>query len=465
MHESPLPHPAPPAGDDKRAKAIEAAIDKMINSYDLKPHPEPPIPDNPPPHEGALIDLPYVVEPPDLILVEVLEALPGRPISGERLIRPDGAISLGFYGDVHVRGLTLEQVKVKIIKHLRKYLTDEVLGLFETTEFPDEEVEGPTPYENQKPSLPEPPESEKSPFPRDRGESQGEKPRGASSKERIPSPRRRVRSTSRTAGDRSSHVRPVRNAPARLVGAYQEEGKATGEKKAIEVPLDGRSRITITIDIQGQEKKAQQPEPTPPPEENLPKLTPPETTDRVFVDVTAYNSKKYFVQGDVAYPGVLPITGQDTVLDALQYAGGLLATAEPKDIRLVRPPRGGKPARVYKVDLEAIRDKGDVTSNYQLFPGDRLIVGRNDAVKKTIELDRLAAPLQTVISSILQEVFALRYIEIANAGKRDAILRDLVDFWIQEMKRPGGAKLDEQTLREALIRRLQIKPEKQPEKK
>src|SRR5262249_34228226 len=35
----------------------------------------------------------YVVEPPDLLLVEVLEALPGRPISGERLVRPDGSIS------------------------------------------------------------------------------------------------------------------------------------------------------------------------------------------------------------------------------------------------------------------------------------------------------------------------------------------------------------------------------------
>ena len=54
-----------------------------------------------------MIDVPLVVEPPDVLLIEVLEALPGRPITGERLVRPDGTISLGFYGDVHVRGLTL----------------------------------------------------------------------------------------------------------------------------------------------------------------------------------------------------------------------------------------------------------------------------------------------------------------------------------------------------------------------
>ncbi len=70
----------------------------------------------------------YVLEPPDLVLVEVLEALPGRPISGERLVRPDGKISLGFYGDVYVAGLTMPEVKEKIVLHLRKFLTDEALG-------------------------------------------------------------------------------------------------------------------------------------------------------------------------------------------------------------------------------------------------------------------------------------------------------------------------------------------------
>ena len=60
--------------------------------------------------------------------MEVLEALPGRPISGERLVRPDGKISIGFYGDVYVKGLTLEQVKVAIIKQLRKYLVRQTLG-------------------------------------------------------------------------------------------------------------------------------------------------------------------------------------------------------------------------------------------------------------------------------------------------------------------------------------------------
>jgi protein involved in polysaccharide export with SLBB domain len=61
----------------------------------------------------------YVIEPPDTIVVEVLEALPGRPISGERLVRPDGKISLGFYGEVYVAGLTVLEAKEKIVAHMR----------------------------------------------------------------------------------------------------------------------------------------------------------------------------------------------------------------------------------------------------------------------------------------------------------------------------------------------------------
>ena len=69
------------------------------------------------------------IKPGDILIVEVLEALPGRPISGERVVRPDGTISLGFYGEVKVAGLDRHQIKDLVIVHLRNYLKDETLGL------------------------------------------------------------------------------------------------------------------------------------------------------------------------------------------------------------------------------------------------------------------------------------------------------------------------------------------------
>ena len=62
-------------------------------------------------------------------MIEVLQAIPGRPIGGERTVRLDGTISLGFYGDLAVAGLTRDEIKVRVVEHLRKYLSDEQLGL------------------------------------------------------------------------------------------------------------------------------------------------------------------------------------------------------------------------------------------------------------------------------------------------------------------------------------------------
>jgi polysaccharide export outer membrane protein len=242
------------------------------------------------PREFAKVTLPdYVVEPPDLVIVEVLEALPGRPISGERLVRPDGKISLGFYGDVFVAGLTLPEVKEKIILHLRKHLTDYNLGLVEE----------------------------------------------------------------------------------------EELGGMTDDKPA------------------------------------KPKMKDPKDSDRVFVDVTAYNSKNYYVLGDVLIPGKMPITGNETVLDAIEYAGGLMPTAAPQNIRLVRPaPPGACCEQILPINLAAITSGGDPTTNYQILPNDRIVVYRDPIVRFTVFLDRMAAPYQTVIGSMLQSSFAFRYLQI-----------------------------------------------------
>lgn len=233
----------------------------------------------------------YVVSPPDLLVVEVLEALPGRPITGERLVRPDGTITLGFYGDLYVNGLTVKEIKEKVVIHLRNYLTDDVLGLI----------------------------------------------------------------------------------------VYNEKGDR--------------------VDIE------------------------PSESDRIFVDVAAYNSQVYYVQGDVAAPGRLPITGNETVLDALNYAGGLIPTASVPNVRLVRPaPPGTCTPQVLPINVAAIIQTGDTTTNYQLMPGDRIYVYRDPIVRATIFIDRLAAPFNTVLSSILQYAYAGRFLQYLNGGVGGGLL-------------------------------------------
>jgi polysaccharide biosynthesis/export protein len=91
---------------------------------------------------------PAIVRPGQTLEVELLEALPGRPLTGTRLVRPDGTISLGFYGDLEVAGWNRKQIKVKLIEHMRKYVNDEVLGLMQ--EGPDGKIKAVPPLESNR---------------------------------------------------------------------------------------------------------------------------------------------------------------------------------------------------------------------------------------------------------------------------------------------------------------------------
>jgi polysaccharide biosynthesis/export protein len=195
-----------------------------------------------------------VVEPPDLVLVEVLEAMPGRPISGERLVRPDGSISLGFYGDVHVAGLTVPEIKEKIIEHLRKYISDNDLGLLVLDQNGDEVID---------------------------------------------------------------------------------------------------------------------------PSTNQPKQINARESAAVFVDVTAYNSQIYYIEGDVVTPSRFPVTGGETVLDALHFAGGLLPSADQTKVRLIRSYPKGAPVQVLAIDYAEITMGTNASTNYRILPNDRLVVPRD----------------------------------------------------------------------------------------
>ena len=110
----------------------------------------------------------------------------------------------------------------------------------------------------------------------------------------------------------------------------------------------------------------------------------------------------------------MPITGNETVLDAINYADGLTPTAAPQNIRLVRPaPPGACCEQVLPVNLAAITSGGDPTTNYQFMPGDRIVVYRDPIVRFTVFIDRLAAPFQTVVGSMLQTAFTIRAVKFA----------------------------------------------------
>jgi len=94
----------------------------------------------------------------------------------------------------------------------------------------------------------------------------------------------------------------------------------------------------------------------------------------VSVRLVNQESGNIYVMGEVNAPGSYPITGSETVLDAIITAGGLTLQANDLKIILTRPQLPGQPRVILPVDYQSILQLGDVSTNYQLQPGDRLYI-------------------------------------------------------------------------------------------
>jgi polysaccharide export outer membrane protein len=81
-----------------------------------------------------------------------------------------------------------------------------------------------------------------------------------------------------------------------------------------------------------------------------------------------------YVMGEVNAPGSYPLTGSETALDAIIAAGGLSDRANEHKIILTRPRVADKPRLILPICYQRVLQLGDVSTNYQLQPGDRIYV-------------------------------------------------------------------------------------------
>lgn len=125
----------------------------------------------------------------------------------------------------------------------------------------------------------------------------------------------------------------------------------------------------------------------------------------VNVDVLAYNSKVVYVVMDGGGYGEqvirLPCTGNETVLDVIAQIEGL-SQVSSKKIWIARPaPSEFDCAQILDVHWRAITREGITTTNYQLFPGDRIYVQADHLIATDNFLAKLLSPVERVLGVVL----------------------------------------------------------------
>jgi polysaccharide biosynthesis/export protein len=305
--------------------------------------------EGPIPTELAKVSMPsYVIEPPDILLldpirlvpkppyrieafdqlvIQVSNTLPDQPISGIYQVTPDGTISLGFsYGTVRVGGLTIEEVEAAIRSQLGRVLQSPQVSV----------------------AL------------------------------------REFRGLQQTRGEHL--VRPDGTISLGGYGCVYVAGMTLAQAKgAIE------AHLANYLD-----------------------------RPQVSVDVFAYNSKVYYVIADGGGYGQLvyrfPITGNETVLDAIGNINGLPSVASRKKIWVARPaPAHWGCDQVLPVDWHAITQGGSTGTNYQLFPGDRIYVKADPLIAIDNALAKVLSPIERIFGITLLGSATVRSFE-GNGG-------------------------------------------------
>jgi len=122
------------------------------------------------------------------------------------------------------------------------------------------------------------------------------------------------------------------------------------------------------------------------------------------VEVRQFNSKVFYVITEGAGMGDnirrVPVTGNDTVMDALSAVNGLSQVSSAQ-VWVARPAPGGFGCeQIMPVDYDAITRGASAATNYQIMPGDRVFVASDNMIATNTWLTKMTAPIERLLGIV-----------------------------------------------------------------
>ena len=122
----------------------------------------------------------------------------------------------------------------------------------------------------------------------------------------------------------------------------------------------------------------------------------------IDVRVVVYNSKVYYVLGEVSNPGPKIFTGRDTVLRAISMANPLV-TAWKNQIQVIRPSHDPNiDPRIFKVEYNDMIVRGDLSKNVLLHEGDIIYLPPTILAAISNVIAEFARPIGQALAPVMQ---------------------------------------------------------------
>jgi polysaccharide export outer membrane protein len=170
---------------------------------------------------------------------------------------------------------------------------------------------------------------------------------------------------------------------------------------------------------------------------------------QVAIGVAQFKSQRVFVVGEVRTPGVVPLSGTLTLIEALtrvgsltESAGGELVVIRPQEGKQVDGPvlAGDEGAReVLRLDIQTLQSKGP-TSNIQLQDGDTVVIPRAEVIYVTGQVNSPGTYNYERDMSLLRAISKAGGVNEMGSDKRLRILR-IIDGKRTEIKASLGDKV------------------------